>query len=438
MRIVQFTPGAGEDIYCENCLRDAVLVRTLRKLGYDVLMIPLYLPLPVDKDEQVSNAPIFFGGINVYLQQKSAFFRKTPGWIDRLFDRPKLLGWISRRSKMVKAQVLGQTTISMLQGQEGRQVKELERLVSWLKAKENKPDVVCLSNALLAGMAGRVRQTIGVPVVCFLQDEDKFLDKLAPPYAQQAWEVLCERARDIDAFIAVSNYYADVMRKRLELETNKLHVVYPGIAQEEYTPTVTKPKIPTIGYLSQMCSDKGLDILVEAFAIIKKNEKLKKARLCIAGEQGREDRAFIKHIRQQLTNCGLINDVEIISNLSHKEKIEFLQKLSVLSVPEKGQSAYALYILEALATGVPVVEPITDIFNELLRQTGGGLLYKPNKAGKLAETIEKLLLDADYAEKLGCQGRMAVVEKFNIEKTAEETARIFIEAVKNFGEENYA
>ncbi|MHC4739631.1 MAG: glycosyltransferase family 4 protein [Planctomycetota bacterium] len=438
MRIVQFTPGAGDDIYCENCLRDAVLVRTLRKLGYDVLMIPLYLPLPVDRDEQVSNAPIFFGGINVYLQQKSAFFRKTPGWIDRLFDRPKLLSWIGRSSKMVKAQVLGQTTISMLQGQEGRQVKELERLVSWLDAKENKPDIVCLSNALLAGMAGRLRQTIGVPVVCFLQDEDKFLDKLAPPYAQQAWEVLCERTRNIDAFIAVSNYYADIMSKRLELEANKLHIVYPGIATEEYTPAVTKPKIPTIGYLSQMCSDKGLDILVEAFAVIKKNENLKNARLCIAGEQGSEDRAFIKHIRQQLSNWGLINDVEIVSNLRHKEKMEFLQKLSVLSVPEKGQSAYALYILEALATGVPVVEPGTDIFNELLRQTGGGLLYKPNKAGKLAETIEKLLLDADYAEKLSNEGRMAVVEKFNIEKTAEETARIFIEAVKNFGEKNYA
>ena len=438
MRIVQFSPGAGDDIYCENCLRDAVLVRKLRKLGYDVLMVPLYLPLPVDKDEQVSNAPIFFGGINVYLQQKTALFRKTPGWIDRLFDRPKLLGWISRSSKMVNAKVLGQTTVSMLQGEDGRQVKELERLVGWLNAKENKPDVVCLSNALLAGMAGRLKQTIGVPVVCFLQDEDKFLDELVQPYAKKAWEILCDCARNIDSFIAASNHYADIMGKRLELEANKLHVVYPGIAPEEYTPAIGKPSVPTVGFLSQMCSDKGLDILVEAFSIIKKNEKLKNARLCIAGEQGREDRAFIKKIRRQLSNSGIINDVEIISNLSQKEKIEFLQKLSVLSVPEKVQSAYALYILEALATGVPVVEPSTDIFNELLGQTGGGLLYKPNKAGKLAETIEKLLLDADYAEKLGSEGRRAVVEKFNIEKTAEETARIFIEAVRNFGEKHYA
>ena len=125
-------------------------------------------------------------------------------------------------------------------------------------------------------------------------------------------------------------------------------------------------------------------------------------------------------------------------NMFHSEKIEFLQKLSVLSVPEKHPSAYGLYVIEALATGVPVVEPATELFTELLEQTGGGLLYKPNTAGKLAETIEKLLMDADYAERLGRQGRDAIVEKFNIEKTAEEIGRIFMKTVKNFSENNYA
>ncbi|MHC4639143.1 MAG: glycosyltransferase family 1 protein, partial [Planctomycetota bacterium] len=176
MRIAQFTPGAGDNIYCENCLRDAALVRAFRKLGHEVLMIPLYLPLRVDGTEQLSNAPIFFGGINVYLQQQSAIFRKTPRWIDRIFDMRKLLEWVSGRSGMVDAHVLGKTTISMLEGEDGRQVKELKRLVNWLSEKENKPDIVCLSNALLAGMAGRIKQKTGVPVVCMLQDEDQFLD----------------------------------------------------------------------------------------------------------------------------------------------------------------------------------------------------------------------------------------------------------------------
>ena len=438
MRIVQFIPGAGDNFYCENCLRDAALVRAFRKLDHEVLMVPLYLPLQVDGGEQLSNAPIFFGGINVYLQQQSAFFRKTPRWIDRIFDLRKLLEWVSRRSQMVNAQVLGQTTISMLQGENGRQVKELERLIRWLNEEENKPDIVCLSNVLLAGMAGRIRQTTNAPVVCLLQDEDKFLDKLAPPYNQQAWEILSECARNIDAFIPVSNYYAAVMQKRLGLEANKLQVVYPGIPLEQYKPAETGPEIPTIGYLSQMCSDKGLDILVDAFAIIKRHERLRNTRLCIAGGQDKADLAFIKRIERQLSDQGLINDVNIMSNLDHKDKIEFFQQLSVLSVPEKYPPAYGLYVLEALATGVPVVEPATGAFTELLEQTGGGLLYKPNNAVRLAETIEKLLIDADYSRQLGCAGRIAVVEKFSIEKTAEELAGIFMQTVKNFKENNYA
>jgi len=438
MRIAQFTPGAGDNIYCENCLRDAALVRAFRKLGHEVLMIPLYLPLRVDGAEQLSNAPIFFGGINVYLQQQSAIFRKTPRWIDRIFDMRKLLQWASGRSGVVDAHVLGKTTISMLEGEDGHQVKELERLVNWLSEEENKPDIVCLSNALLAGMAGRIKQKTGVPVVCMLQDEDQFLDDLTAPYNKQAWEILSERARGIDTFIAVSYYYADVMKERLKLEDSQVHIVYPGIELERYKPAEAKPEIPTIGFLSQMSPGKGLDILVEAFIVLKRKEGLKNTKLYIAGRHGEKERAFIESIERRLSENGLTEDVQIMSNFDHKEKVEFLQKLSVLSVPEKHQSAYGLYLIESLATGVPVVEPATGVFTELLEKTGGGLLYEPNDAIKLAETIEKLLLDTEHAERLGEQGRLSVIEKFNIEKTSDEMASIFMKTIKIFSEKNHA
>ncbi|MHC4152864.1 MAG: glycosyltransferase family 4 protein [Planctomycetota bacterium] len=438
MKIAQFTPGAGDNIYCENCLRDAALMRAFQKLGHEVLMIPLYLPLRVDGAEQLSDTPIFFGGINVYLQQKSAIFRKTPRWIDKIFDMRKLLEWASGRSGMVDAHVLGTTTISMLQGEDGRQVKELERLVDWLGEEENKPDIVVLSNALLAGMAGRIKEKIGVPVVCMLQDEAQFLDDLTVPYNEQAWEILSERVSGIETFIAVSNYYADVMTERLKLDGDKIHVVYPGIELDRYEPAETKPEIPTIGFLSQMSPGKGLDILVDAFVLIKRKEGLENTKLYIAGRRGEEERSFIESIERKLRENGLTEDVQIMLNFGHKEKVEFLQKLSVLSVPERHQSAYGLYLIEALATGVPVVEPATGVFNELLEKTGGGLLYEPNDAFKLAETIEKLLLDKGNSKKLGEQGRMSVIEKFNIEKTSDEMANIFMETIKIFSEKNHA
>ena len=60
------------------------------ELGEDVLLVPTYTPLRTD-ETNVSIDRIFFGGINVYLQQKSALFRHTPWWFDRLLDNPALL-----------------------------------------------------------------------------------------------------------------------------------------------------------------------------------------------------------------------------------------------------------------------------------------------------------------------------------------------------------
>jgi len=430
MRVAQITPGTGDGFYCENCVRDAALVTATRKLGHDVLTIPMYLPVAGDTEETVASVPIFFGGINTYLQQKSAFFRKTPRWIDRLFDSPKLLTWIGRKAGMTSARQLGEMTISMLHAEQGRQVKELHRLVNWLVVQDNRPDVVCLSNILLAGLARPIKERLDVPVACLLQDEDAFLDGLASPYAEQAWQMLAERSSDVDAFIAVSKYFADVMRQRLSVSADRMHVVRAGISLDGYEPRQTAPETPAIGYLSRMCADRGLDTLVEAFIILKKNEKLKNVKLRIAGGKTGNDDVFIDRIRKQLASCGFIDDVEFLPDFDRDNKLAFFQTLSLLSVPEQRPIAYGLYVLEALAAGVPVVEPASGAFVELLEMTGGGILFEPNppdvrRTATLASAMEPLLLDPDYARQLGEQGREAVFEKFNVEQTAREIVRIY-------------
>ncbi|MHC4743508.1 MAG: glycosyltransferase, partial [Planctomycetota bacterium] len=283
MRIIQITPGSGGGFYCENCLRDITLVKAMRKLGHDVIMVPLYLPLQPEAAGPVSNAPIFFGGVNVYLQQKLGLFRKTPRWIDKIFDSPRILRWAARKTGLTGPAELGRTTISMLRGEQGRQLKELDRLVDWLDAEENKADIICLSNILLAGLVGRIKQKLDVPVICLLQDEHGFLDGLPSPYSEQAWEIVTTLAKDIDAFVAVSKFYADFMQQRLALDPDRIKVCYVGISLEGFEPRASEPDVPTIGFLSQTCVEKGLDTLVEAFITVKKNEKLKEVRLRIAG-----------------------------------------------------------------------------------------------------------------------------------------------------------
>lgn len=436
MRIIQITPSAGDSFYCENCLRDAALARAIIKLGHEGLTVPLYLPLSSEQSSSTRISPIFFGGLNVYLQQKISLFRRTPRWLDRTFDSPRLLRWIGRMAGMTSAKDLGETTISMLRGEKGRQIKELHRLVDWLDTHENRPDIICLSNILLIGLARAIKQRLGVPVACMLQDEDEFLDGLVSPYSQQAWQILAERVSDVDVFIGVSKYYTEAMQQRLRLSPERTFTVYTGISLDEYEYHTVRPEVPTIGFLSRMCPEKGLDTLSNAFLKIKKNGKLKNAKLLIAGGKRSDDEAFLEKIQQKLRSHGVIDDVEFLSDFDREARIAFFRSLSVLSVPEKQPVAYGLYVLEALAADVPVVQPASGVFPELLEMTGGGLLFKPNNVDALTDALSSLLLDPVEAKRLAKQGRAVVTEKFNIEQTAEQMVRIYGQIAQKYKEHN--
>ncbi|MFB3892490.1 MAG: glycosyltransferase family 4 protein [Phycisphaerae bacterium] len=416
MKIIQITPGSGDSFYCENCIRDLAVVKALRKAGHKTLIVPLYLPI-LGKGAGEGEGPIFFGGINVYLQQTSAIFRHTPRWLDRLFDSPRLLSWAGRKAGMTSARSLGRTMLSMLRGEHGRQKKELTRLVDWL-ARNERPDVVSLSDALLLGLARKIKKTLGARIICWLQDEDEFVDALDADQRTEAWRIMAQRAAEVDAFIAPSRYYADVMQSRLGLPSNKVHVIYDGMDWSAHSPAAP-PAVPVIGYFSRICVDKGLDILVEAFAAIKKDSRMAAARLRAAGGMTGRDRPFVDSITRRVDELGLGGDVELLPNLQDGEKVRFLQSLSVLSVPEKHGESAGLYVMEALACGVPVVQPRNGAFPELIEMTGGGLLFEPGRAEALADALLKVLTDRDYARQLGRRGRQAALQCFSVDKVAE-------------------
>jgi glycosyltransferase involved in cell wall biosynthesis len=424
MRIIQITPGAGTNFYCENCLRDNALALELRRMGHDALMVPLYLPLAADGPDSTRGVPIFFGGINVYLQQKSSIFRRTPRWFDRLFDARWLLRWASRRTEMTKAKDLGEATVSMLRGENGRQVKELERLVAWLSAQD-RPDVICLSNILLAGLVRRIKAALGVPVFSMLQDEDGFLDGLPEPYRQDSWQVLAERAAEIDGFLAVSRHYGGLMQRRLSLAPGRVHTVYPGIEPARYGPAAAPPSPPTIGYLAQMRPAMGLDLLVEAFLAVRARGRVPGVRLRVAGGHTPGDRPFVEAVRERLAAAGAAGDVEFLPVPDRQAKPEFLRSLSVLSVPARGEVAFGIFVLEALASGVPVVEPRAGAFPEILEATGGGVLVEPDNVEALAAALEQLLAGPAEARAMAEQGRRAVLERFTIQRMAENVLRVF-------------
>jgi glycosyltransferase involved in cell wall biosynthesis len=407
MRLVHLTAGTGS-FFCGTCLRDHALVKALRRLGHDALMVPMYLPLVLDDSGSSEGTPLFFGGINVYLQQKFALFRHTPQWLDKLFDSPALLRQAGKRAGMTDPRELGEMTLSMIKGEDGYQVKELDKLRRWLI--DEKPDVVCLSNSLLIGLARRAREVLRIPVICSLQGEDVFLDSLAEPYRERCWRLLQERAVDVDRFVAPSRYYGTRMRERLQQAAEKIVVIYNGIDLDGFAPAPAPPEFPTVGFLARMCPEKGLDTLVEAF--IKLASRVPDARLKIGGTQTDADRSFVNDLKGRLEQAGIANVVEFQPNLTQSEKQRFLRDLTVLSVPTRSGEAFGLFVIEALATGVPVVQPNNGAFPELIELTGGGVLHARGDAGSLADALERLLLDRAHAAQLGRRGREVVNAHF--------------------------
>jgi len=418
MRITLLTPGTGH-FYCGSCLRDSALARSLHERGHDVQIVPLYLPFVLE-DHGLPEQPIRMGGINMYLQQKLPVLRHAPHWLAGLLDAPGLLRWASTKSDMTDAEGLGALTLSMLKGEEGRQSRELEKLVAAL-SDGARPDVVCLSNVLLAGLVRRLKQDLGAPVLCTLQGEAPFLDALPGKYSAECWSVLAERARDIDGFVPVSRYYGDLMRERLGLDDSRVHVVHNGIDLADLRESpAPQPGVPTIGYMARMCPDKGLPTLVDAFVELKRRGSIGGLRLRAAGVLLRADEAPLRELERRLEAAGFRGDAEFRPNVERREKLELLRSLSVFSVPATYGESFGLYLLEALALGVPVVQPRHGAFPEILDATGGGVLCEPDDPVSLADGLEQLLLDPERARAMGARARAVVLERFGVERMARE------------------
>ena len=423
MKVVQILPGSGGTFYCENCLRDTALVQELRRQGQEMLLVPMYLPLYTDGPDVAQDSPVFFGGINVYLQQKFRVFRRTPRWLDRLLDSRWMLGLAARQAGSTSPHGMGAMTLSMLRGEDGNQAKELERLVSWL-AESDKPDLVHISTSMLLGLAGRIKEVLDIPVVCSMQDEDVWIDKLDGDYAAACWDAIRECAVDCDRFVTVSQFYRDAMSTRLGLQPHAIDVVPIGIDLAGYE-QADRDAPPTIGFLSKLTPALGLDTLVKAFMLLKRKEGLEDLQLHAMGGLTGGDKRAVAKLEKQLSRAGMGEDVRFMAELDRAARIGFLQGLTVLSVPMAEGEAFGSFMLEAWAAGVPVVQPRAGAFPELIARTGGGVLYDENTPHALAAAIEPLLRDREHARELGQRGQDVTRREFSVETMAKRMMEVY-------------
>jgi len=427
MKIAYIASGAA-GMYCGMCLHDNTLAAALLAAGQDVLLIPTYTPIKTD-EVNVSEERVFFGGINVYLQQKSSVFRHTPWSFDRVLDARPLMKFLATRRGTVDPTRLGEMTVSMLQGEHGRQKKELEKLLRWLE-QDVQPDLVHLSNAMLIAMAPAMRQRLGCPVVCSLSGEDVFLERITEPHYSQARNLLREHGAQAQAYVALNRYYADFMIDYMDLPPERVHVVAHGLNLDGHAP---QPRSQargaddevTIGYFARICEDKGLHLLVDAFIELCRDTSLPPLRLKAAGYCSKGDHTFLAQQVAKLRDAGLADRFEYLGEPDREDKIAIIQSFDLMSVPTVYRESKGLSILEAMANGVPVVQPAHGTFPELVDDTGAGLLFEPLNVPSLADALRQLIRDPDLAHHCGRQGHAAVRERYHAGAMAQQTIDLY-------------
>lgn len=420
MKVLSITGGAA-NMYCGSCMRDNGLALALRKQGHDVVLLPLYTPTKTD-EPNASYQRVFFGGISVYLQQKSGIFRWTPKFIDKLWDHPRVIRAFAGRGVAVDSASLGALTVSMLEGRNGRQRKEIENLLEWLR-HEPKPDLITLPYTLLIALARPLKEAIGCPIVCTLQGEELFLEGLTEPWRTRSLELIRSQVRDVDLYIAVSEHESRFMSGYLNIPRDRIRTVPLGINLDGHQPGRKAPSDTfRIGYFGRIAPEKGLDVLAAAFRLLTPHGK---CRLDAAGYLPPEHRSYLDQI-QRLCE-GL--DFHYHGEVDREGKIRFFQSIDVFSLPCNYDEPKGLPVLEAMANGVPVVQPRWGAFPELIEATGGGILVDKGSPQALADGLMRLWRDPALAQRLGSSGASAVHQRYSIEQMAAAVLDVYESAV---------
>jgi glycosyltransferase involved in cell wall biosynthesis len=431
VNILFITAGAA-GMYCGSCLRDNALAAELKSRGHDVLLVPLYTPTLTD-EPNVSEPRVLFGGISVYLQQRAGFFRRAPRIFDRLFDAPWLIKAASSGSISTDPRTLGEMTISMLRGEGGFQRKEFRKMVEWLES-EAAPSVVQLPNALLSSLAPTIRRVLKAPVHCTLQGEDLFLDGLSSSHRMEAIELIRKHAVSVDRFTAVSEYYADFMAGYLAVPREKIDVVPLGINLQGFDRRpvdAAQGGSFRVGYLARIAPEKGLRTLCEAYVTFRKMPGVQNARLEVAGYMAPDQQTYLKGAEQHLARAGFGAEFHYRGVLDRDQKIDFLRSLDVFSVPTPYVEPKGLFLLEAMACGVPVVQPRHGAFPEMLHKTRGGLLVEPGNPLTLAEGLYTLWKDPEKRFELGQNGFHGVREHYSIGKSADRMLEVYERSLRD-------
>jgi glycosyltransferase involved in cell wall biosynthesis len=424
MKIVYLITGSGGSFYCGNCYRDMLYIRAIRKVaGISARAISLYLPPDKSTDNNDFDTNVFFGAISMYLREKVGFLKNMPSFMEKFFDFKPFLKLAARQAGATRTEGYEDLTLNMIEGDNAFSKNEVDRLVNYM-LRDGKPDIIHLSNALILGLARQIKQRVNVKVVCSLLNEDDWIDDMKEPYRSKAWEMIGKEAVWVDSFITPSNYYKDLFIRKTRVNADVIHVVPLGFDPEKIERNC-EPHSPALGYFCRVNSHNGFDKLVDAFIELKAGNNVPDLTLHVCGGYTGDDKPFIAEQIKKIREHGYKGSVRIYPEFLGDKKQEFFNNVDVISVPVRKYDGYGLYILEANGAGIPVIQPDTGAFPEIVNTTGGGLIFSPDNNEELVKSLYRIFKDLDLRKQLGETGYARVRSELSLEKMSSGLSEVY-------------
>ncbi|HET9376547.1 MAG TPA: glycosyltransferase family 4 protein [Chthoniobacterales bacterium] len=272
-----------------------------------------------------------------------------------------------------------------------------------------------------AGMAARtawwIKKLFGISYSFTGHANDIFVEK---PDQRVPLKSLVAEARFV---VSVSDYGVQYLKSRFPFAANKIYRVYNGVDLAQFIPAEPTARSAHIISVGRLIPKKGYAELVEACSLLNQQELDFRCTIIGGGPEHLP-------LRQLITARGLDQKIELVGPKSQIEIVQSLAQSQVFVFPaqrdETGdQDNLPTVLIEAMASGLPVVSSGLAGIPEIIVDQINGILVPPETPEALASAIRSLLLDPKKRERLGASGLRTVREKFNLVATVQELIGIF-------------
>jgi glycosyltransferase involved in cell wall biosynthesis len=219
--------------------------------------------------------------------------------------------------------------------------------------------------------------------------------------------------------ICVSNYSKHEVIRYMGIESDRISVVYDGIDHDLFKPSDLQGKEEYILFVGSEQPRKNLKTLLEAFAIIKKDERFKGLRLVKVG--GPEKESYRKETLASISRLGLEKCVDLVGFVSSQRLAEYYCGAKCLVLPSYFEG-FGLVPVEAMACGCPVVTSDVCSLPEVI--TDAGLMNRPDDAEGFAQSVKRILTEDALREELVRKG-VERAKFFSWENAAKQVGEIY-------------